>query len=86
MSMPIAFHAVVERERARLLGAVDRVGDLAEPHELPVPLGDDEIHELLRPFEAALQTDGALVEVAVHAADRRREVLRLQRLHDLRRR
>ena len=39
--------------------------------------------EVGRLVETALQADGALVERAVQPADRRGEVLRLQRLHDL---
>ena len=70
------FLAVVERERARLLGPSLIVGDLAEPDELAVALGDDEVARTPPAFSRrpARRID-ALVERAVHAADRRREVL-----------
>ena len=51
--------------------------------ELAVPLRDHERGEILRPLEAALEPDRTLLERAVHVADRRREILRAQRVHDL---
>src|SRR5437867_2810086 len=51
---------------------------------LPVAIGNDEVAALRRSLETTVQPDGALVERAVHAPDRRRQVLRLQRLYDLR--
>ena len=63
-----------------LLSAVDRRSDLSKSHDLPTTLGDDEIHEILRTFQTPLQANGALVEIPVHASNRSRQVLLLQRL------
>ena len=49
-----SLRAVVERKRALLLSAVDRIGYLPQSHDLPVALGDDEIVEVLWTFQAAL--------------------------------
>ena len=74
---------VEQRRRARLLGAVDGVGHVAQPNQLAVALGDDDAREIRGRVEPAEQADGALVERAVEPAHRRGQVLRLQRLHDL---
>ena len=60
-----------------------RLGDVAEPDQLAVALRDDDAREVGGRVEPAEQPDGALVERAVEPPDRRRQVLRLQRLHDL---
>ena len=48
--------------------------------ELPVALRDDERGEIFGTIEASLETDRTLLERARHVADRRREVLRAQRV------
>ena len=77
------FLAVVERERARLLGRVLDRRHLAETRDHAVAVRDDEVVELRRVLETAAQANRALVERTVHPANRRREVLRLQRADDL---
>src|SRR5258705_10138069 len=62
---------------------MDRSGAQARSNDLPATLSDDEIHEILRTFKTPLQANGTLVEIPVHASNRSRQVLRLQRLHDL---
>ena len=76
--------AVEQRRRARLLRAILHVGDVAEPHDPALRCADRSARELGRLLEPAAQPDRALVELAVEPADRRREVLRLERLDDLR--
>ena len=78
------FLVVVQRERPRLFRRVLDGRDLAETNELTVAVGHDEIVELRGILQATAKANRALVECAVHASDRGREVLRLQRLHDLR--
>ena len=80
--------AVEERRRARLLGAVVDVGDLAEPDELAVALRR---RRAARSPPACSRRPSRRIDAARRAcpstlADRRREVLRPQRLHHLRRR
>ena len=77
------FLVVEQRERPRLLGPVAHVGDLAQADHLAVALGDDELRELLRVLEPALEPDRPFVHVAHHATHRRGEVLELERLHHL---
>ena len=60
-----------------------RLGHVAQAHEPAVALGDDQLREVGGRVEPALQADRALVERAVQPPDRRGQVLRLQRLHDL---
>ena len=94
MSMPTDWRLIVpslrratrteQRQRSRLLGAVEDVGHLSEPNHLPVSLGDDDLAELLRTLETAAEANRSFVEVAGDASNRRREVLQFQRLHDLR--
>ena len=74
---------VVMRRGARFLGRVAHVGQVAEPHDTALRLRDGELLEIGRRVEPALQADGALVQLPFEAADGRRQVLRLQRLHDL---
>ncbi len=50
---------------------------------MPVAIGDDQVLELGRILETPAQANRALVEDAVHATDRSREVLQLKRLHHL---
>ena len=75
---------VVRGERTRLFGRVADVGQIAEPDDAALVLRDDELLEVGRRIEPALQPDRALVELPFEPADRRRQVLRLQRLNDLR--
>ena len=60
------------------------VGDVPEPDDAAPRLRDRQPREIGRLLEPAQQADGPLVELTVQAPDRRREVLRLERLHDLR--
>ena len=69
---------------ARLLGAVARIGNVAEADHAALRLRDRQPGEVRRLLQPALETDRALLELTVEAAHRRREVLRLQGLHDLR--
>ena len=80
------FLAVEERQRARLLGAVARRRRPRRAGRAARRARRRRAARSPRRLEPAAQPDRALVELAVEPADRRREVLRLQRLHDLRRR
>ena len=56
------FPAVVERQGALLLGAVVHVGDLAQPDQPAVSLGDDQVARILRRVQPPLEPDRPLVE------------------------
>ena len=84
MSMPTASRAVVERGGARLLGAVlDRRRRRRAGPRAAALRPTTSCSNSAGLGEPAAQADGALFERAVEPADRYREVLGLQRLHDL---
>ena len=75
--------AVEHRGRPRLLGRVFGHRDVAQADQPSAALRHDQPGEVGRAVEAAAQADRALGHRLVDAADRRRQVLRLQRLHHL---
>ena len=76
---------LVELE-AVVLGADLDPGDLAEPDEIAVLAGDDDLLELLRRGEARIRLHGQLALRRLDAAARQLDVLALDRVLDVLRR
>src|SRR5439155_5939764 len=76
-------HAVEQRRRFRFGSARLDVGNLTQRDQLPISLTDNELTEVLRSFEAALQPDRALLQRRIHLTDGCGEILRPERRHYL---